>query len=280
MAIAAGDPGRRPDPGRAPSSSSASPRRRRPASARRRSRTSRRSATSTSRTGYFRGGTHMHLSHLVRGPRGLVSATSTSGERVDTIFRPGLRRAGGHADGAAGPRRRRRRPTRDGATSRRTGAIGHSGSIQPTSRLAAGRSSAPTATVYAQGHGDPAARRLQHARQPVLLERGPGARPPWASSRRAGVHFVVFNPSSDDFHRNRLAMDGVLPGRHRSCRSTPRDRGPGLQLGPPDDAPPELPRAAAPAPLLPARRAPALADAEGLARRDRRSGAASGERST
>jgi hypothetical protein len=27
----------------------------------------------------------------------------------------------------------------------------------------------------------------------------------------AGVHFVVFNPTSDDFHRNRLAMDGVLP---------------------------------------------------------------------
>jgi hypothetical protein len=28
----------------------------------------------------------------------------------------------------------------------------------------------------------------------------------------AGVHFVVFNPTSDDFHRNRRAMDGVLPG--------------------------------------------------------------------
>ena len=27
----------------------------------------------------------------------------------------------------------------------------------------------------------------------------------------AGVHFVVFNPSGDDFERNRLAMDGVLP---------------------------------------------------------------------
>jgi hypothetical protein len=25
------------------------------------------------------------------------------------------------------------------------------------------------------------------------------------------VHFVVFNPTSDDFHRNRLAMDGHLP---------------------------------------------------------------------
>jgi hypothetical protein len=28
----------------------------------------------------------------------------------------------------------------------------------------------------------------------------------------AGVHFVVFNPTGDDFRRNRLAMDGVLPG--------------------------------------------------------------------
>jgi hypothetical protein len=27
----------------------------------------------------------------------------------------------------------------------------------------------------------------------------------------AGLHFAVFNPSSDDFARNRLAMDGVLP---------------------------------------------------------------------
>ena len=28
---------------------------------------------------------------------------------------------------------------------------------------------------------------------------------------RAGLHFVVFNPSSDDFRRIRLAMDGVMP---------------------------------------------------------------------
>src|SRR5262249_6095497 len=31
------------------------------------------------------------------------------------------------------------------------------------------------------------------------------------SDPAAGVHFVVFNPTSDDFRRNRLAMDGVLP---------------------------------------------------------------------
>jgi hypothetical protein len=30
------------------------------------------------------------------------------------------------------------------------------------------------------------------------------------------VHFVVFNPTSDDFNRNRLAMDGVLPGARLS----------------------------------------------------------------
>ena len=34
------------------------------------------------------------------------------------------------------------------------------------------------------------------------MQRGPAA----------GLHFVVFNPSSDDFNRTRLAMDGVLPG--------------------------------------------------------------------
>ena len=32
----------------------------------------------------------------------------------------------------------------------------------------------------------------------------------------AGLHFVVFNPTSDDFHRNRLAMDGVMPGRREA----------------------------------------------------------------
>ena len=27
----------------------------------------------------------------------------------------------------------------------------------------------------------------------------------------AGVHFVAFNPTADDFRRVRLAMDGILP---------------------------------------------------------------------
>ena len=40
----------------------------------------------------------------------------------------------------------------------------------------------------------------------------------------AGVHFVVFNPSSDDFERVRLAMDGVLPDGTKLEFERGRDR--------------------------------------------------------
>ena len=43
----------------------------------------------------------------------------------------------------------------------------------------------------------------------------------------AGVHFVVFNPSSDDFRRVRLAMDGILPDGSR-LELEPRSIGQGL----------------------------------------------------
>ena len=33
------------------------------------------------------------------------------------------------------------------------------------------------------------------------------------------MHFVVFNPTGDDFRRNRLAMDGVLPGGKIAVRA-------------------------------------------------------------
>jgi hypothetical protein len=40
------------------------------------------------------------------------------------------------------------------------------------------------------------------------------------------LHFVVFNPSSDDFHRNRRAMDGVLPdGTRLPLRARDRNQG-------------------------------------------------------
>ena len=42
----------------------------------------------------------------------------------------------------------------------------------------------------------------------------------------AGLHFVVFTPTSDDFHRNRLAMDGVFPDGKLPL--APRDRNQGF----------------------------------------------------
>ena len=43
----------------------------------------------------------------------------------------------------------------------------------------------------------------------------------------AGVHFVVFNPTSDDFERIRNAMDGSFPGGAQ-VGLPPRDRGQGI----------------------------------------------------
>ena len=41
----------------------------------------------------------------------------------------------------------------------------------------------------------------------------------------AGVHFVVFNPTGDDFRRNRLAMDGVIPGGKIPLPARDRNQG-------------------------------------------------------
>jgi hypothetical protein len=40
------------------------------------------------------------------------------------------------------------------------------------------------------------------------------------------VHFVVFNPTGDDFRRNRRAMDGQLPDG--TIAFTPQDRNQGF----------------------------------------------------
>ena len=141
-------------------------------------------------------------------------------ERVDTMFRPGLRVREGTQTVRAGPGGRRdSRADRaaDFQPHRRRSATARA--IQTASRLQADHVAAD-GTVYREGHRDPAPRRLQHARQPVLLERRP-ERDGMSEPPSAGVHFVVFNPTSDDFERVRLAMDGVLPGR-RDARAPRR----------------------------------------------------------
>ena len=253
MAMAAGVPGADLIPDSARSSSSASPRRRRPASARAKIANfetlgfiDRPAATSAQ-------GTHLHLSHITEDLEAWYLDFAHD-ERVATAFRPGLERAGRRADRPAGAGATSPARARCSADYRRDEQIGHS-AVAPDRRRACRRTTVGAdGTRLPAGHGDPAPRRLQHARQPVLLERRPERDGDADDGPAAGVHFVVFNPSSDDFDRNRLAMDGVLPDGTKLAVRAARPR-PGLQLDPAHDPPPELPRAAAAAPLVPARRA-------------------------
>ena len=181
---------------------------------------------------------HAPLAHR-RGPRGVVPELRLRRARLDGV--PAEPRGeAGHADRARRGRRTSRARRRCGATTSASG----------THRAQRGD---PDDVAPAPRHGRPrrrrSTRRAPRSRSAPTSTRSTtrsrGRRPgrdrqPTAA---AGVHFVVFNPTGDDFHRNRLAMDGVLPGgkiavqaaRARARASTRSS----------DDAPPELPRAAA-----------------------------------
>ena len=157
--------------------------------------------------GYFHGGTHMHVSHIFEDLEAWYLNFDFR-ERVDTTFRPGLSvREGAQtvpqapADATAVDQ-----VERDFS---RSGRIGHSSSIQPTSRLP-GDVVGPDGTVYDKGTAIPQRADFNTLDNPFFWSADGVDRSP-----SAGVHFVVFNPTSDDFHRNRLAMDGVLPGGKR-----------------------------------------------------------------
>jgi hypothetical protein len=107
---------------------------------------------------------------------------------------------------------------------RDTGRIGHSAAIQTTSRLQRDIVG-EDATHYPRGTAIPQRADFNTLDNPFAWSSDP-KRDQMQDSPAAGVHFVVFNPSSDDFHRNRLAMDGVLPdGTHLPLPARARGQG-------------------------------------------------------
>src|ERR671923_953493 len=156
--------------------------------------------------GYFEGGTHMALSHLFEDLEGWY-LTFDFRDRVDTTFRPGLDVKPGAQTVAQGPQ--------DAASVRdvvhgfrRTGTIGHSAAIQTTSRLTEDVRGSD-GVLYRKGTAVPHRADFNTLDNPFAWSSRPqidGMKP----DRAAGVHFVTFSPTSDDFRRNRLAMDGVL----------------------------------------------------------------------
>jgi hypothetical protein len=174
--------------------------------------------------GYFRGGTTMHLSHVREDLEGWYLNFDFS-QRVSTAFRPDL--PGVRPNAQTVPQ-----APRDVSSERqversyhRFGAIGHSAAIQTSSRLQR-RHVGPDGTVYEVGAAIPQRADFNTLDNPFAWSSQP-ARDGMSQSPAAGVHFLVFNPTSDDFHRNRLAMDGVLPDGTK-LRFPPGSRGQGF----------------------------------------------------
>jgi hypothetical protein len=176
------------------------------------------------RSGYFRQGTHMHLSHIVEDLEAWYLNFDFD-ERLLTAFRPGMTNVRQGAQTVAqGPK--------DVSTAAElerqfhsTGRIGHSASIQTTSRLQEDVVG-PDGTTYAKGTAIPQRADFNTLDNPFAFSADP-RRDRVNAQPAPGVHFVVFNPSGDDFERNRLAMDGVLPGGTR-LPLPPRNRAQGF----------------------------------------------------
>ena len=157
--------------------------------------------------GYFRHGTAMHVSHLFEDVEGWY-INFTHDQRVSTAFRPTVTVPFGTMTVAQGPD--------DVATDRqnradyvRFRAIGHSASIQTASRLLED-TTGTDGTLYTKGTAIPHRADFNTLDNPFFWTARPDV-DQQSNQPAAGLHFVVFNPTSDDFHRNRLAMDGVLP---------------------------------------------------------------------
>jgi hypothetical protein len=173
-------------------------------------------------SGYFRHGTHLHLSHMDEDVEAWYLSFDFR-ERVDTAFRPNLRVAPGTQTVDQGADRV---VSADEVRHefKLTGRIGHSAAIQSTSRLAHDFVAAD-GIVYKQGNAVPQRADFNTLDNPFAWSAQP-ERDGMGEGPSAGLHFVVFNPTSDDFHRNRLAMDGVLPGG--KIPLAPRARGQGF----------------------------------------------------
>jgi hypothetical protein len=157
--------------------------------------------------GYFAAGTHMHLSHIFEDVAAWYQ-TFDYQARLDTTFRPGLDVPAGTQTVAQG--------SDDAQTNLQVRAdyarhrqIGHAGSVQPATRLEQDVVG-PDGTRYPKGTAVPQRADFNSLDNPFFWTADPGG-DRLVELAATGLHFVVFNPTSDDFRRMRLSMDGALP---------------------------------------------------------------------
>jgi hypothetical protein len=168
---------------------------------------------------YFRQGTHMHLSHIHEDVEAWYLNFDFD-ERVATAFKPGLTVKQNAQTVKQGPK--------DVSTEadvhrdfKSSGQMGHSASIQTTSRLP-GDVVGTDGIVFPKGTAIPQRADFNTLDNPFA----------WSVNLdeigqlpAAGVHFVVFNPTGDDFRRNRRAMDGQLPEKKIELEARSRPQG-------------------------------------------------------
>ena len=175
------------------------------------------------RSGYFHGGTHMHLSHISEDLEAWYLNFDFD-ERVLTAFSPGQHAKPNQQTVPQGPE-----DIQDAGEVtqgfHKTGRFGHSGAIQTASRLLQDHVG-PDGTVYPKGTAIPQRADFNTLDNPFTFTDDP-VRDKWSHDPAAGVHFVVFNPTGDDFERGRLAMDGVLPDGTK-LDTEPRSRAQGF----------------------------------------------------
>ena len=176
------------------------------------------------RSGYFHGGTHMHLSHINEDLEAWYLNFDFD-ERLLTAFRPGMKNVRVNAQTIPqGPAQVSPVALLE-SQFEKTGRFGHSASIQATSRLLQDTVGAD-GTAYPKGTAIPQRADFNTLDNPFMFSSDP-KRDGMSKEPSAGVHFVVFNPTGDDFERNRLAMDGVLPGG-KTLSVPPRNRAQGF----------------------------------------------------
>ena len=172
---------------------------------------------------YFVGGTHMHLSHLSENLNAWYLNFDYR-EQVDAMFRPALDVPRGSRTIAQSPSKAAR-PVDVHRDYERHGRIGHAGAIQTASRLQQDITG-PDGTIYRKGTAIPQRADFNTLDNPFAWS-AHRARDRMADVPAAGMHFVVFNPTADDFRRVRMAMDGILPNGVR-LRFPPRTIGQGI----------------------------------------------------
>ncbi len=156
--------------------------------------------------GYFMHGTAMHLSHLYLDLAGWYNLKDSN--RVHQAFDTSLKVPTPTQVVPEGPAQTKTE-TQVTADLQANGAVGHSESLQPATRLASALTD-NYGNSYVAGTSIPQRSDFDSLDNPFFYTADP-AGDGYSNTAAASLHFVVFTPTSDAFHRARKAMDGQYP---------------------------------------------------------------------